>query len=286
MHSLSYYYSLVFGSDTQTGSSPAYVWLADQFGHLFIGFGGLFAILWALATLLGRPVPGYALAVDDPDRKAPLSPRFIWTVALIGLALYCGKELRDISMAGGREAHWVEAWSWDVIEDSLTDIAFVAIGIVLALAHFGVFFRIHPFLVFLAALVAVFGLVAYWLDVFDGLGKTNIPYLARMASVNVSPAAPDNGLVPDANSNPGQGLCEAYQKAPAPPLQCTVLSECKKTHFVIYALRDDEIPTRRLPPKRRQGTPGKPPPARRRVKMKSEYTSGKPSWNCASSALR
>jgi len=234
------FYNLFWGSDTQTGATPAYVWLADQFGHVFVGFGGLFLILWGISWYLGKSTPSYGSKQRGTASQQALSGQLIWIVAGIGLAAYVAKELWDRSIAGPPTSHWLPSWDTDLVEDVLTDIAFVAIGIILALAHFGVLFGLRPIFVFLALLLVAGGLVRYWVPVFETLGKANIPHLARMSHVNLkrepSPAAARS----DAE-------CDANQAGSGPSLQCVLDGSCAKTHHIIYGLTKEDTPE---PPQR------------------------------------
>lgn len=260
MDSLSYYYSLIFGSDTQTGSTPAYVWLADQFGHIFIGFGGVFLLLWAVSLFTGRPLPSFRLKSAQTSDRPPLSDRLIWTVALLWLAGWVAKELYDQSLAGEQVALWLEGWSLDLTQDVATDIAFYAIGVVLALAQLGVLFGLRPIGVFAAMLIVAGALVSYWLPVFDNLGKTNIPHLARISSVSLVPAAPTEAAArPSARSlAPLPEQCVLHREQPGiHPMQCIARGGCSKTHYIVYALTEAELP----PPPNPDPGPGADRPA-------------------------
>ena len=251
MESIKYYIALVFGSDTQTGSTPAYVWLADQFGHVFIGFGGLFLALWLVSGIVRRPLPCYGFGAAGTDGRVTLPGRLIWIAAGLWAALWFAKELRDLSMAGDQTSHWLAVWNKDLIEDVATDMIFYLIGITLALAHFGML-RVRPIFIFLIALLLAGGLCGYWVRVFDDLGKTNIPHLARMSSVTLVPAPPSEGLMQTLNTAPLPPQCGLYEPKPQPALQCTMGGGCGRTHYIIYGLTEADMPT--PPPQGTRGT--------------------------------
>ena len=227
----------LFHSDTQTGSTPTYVWLADQFGHMFIGFGGLFLFTWAAATLSGRTVPGYALSPRE-DGKSTLPRSVIWIIAIGILAVYAYKEWGDLSDAAAGEGLWLKSlpgiWDSDLLWDSVTDFSFVAIGLILALAHFGLF-GIHPSLVLAAMIVCMVVLIRAWLPSFYELGKADVPHFARINTVKLIPAPPETN-----ETLPSQ--CEPYKESEKAPLQCVAEGTCTKTHFVLYGFKKGELP--------------------------------------------
>ena len=203
----------LFHSDTQTGSTPSYVWLADQFGHMFIGFGGLFLFTWAIATLFGRTVPGYALSPRE-DGKRTLPRSVIWSIALAIAAVYAYKERGDL-LEGVGENSWLQSLTnlqpSDLFWDFATDFSFVAIGLVLALAHFGLF-GIHPSLVLAAAVLCIIGLTRVWLPSFEELGKADVPHFARINTVKLAPTA-------STVTGPLPAKCVPYKETEKAPLQ-------------------------------------------------------------------
>ncbi len=262
MESVNYYINLVFGSDTQTGSTPAYVWLADQFGHIFIGFGGLFLILWVISGVTRRPLPSYGFGGVSASSRAALPGWVIWLVAAIWAAVWFRKELRDFSLAGEQAGTWLSVWTKDLVEDIATDMAFYLIGILLALAHFGVI-GLRPVAVFIGTLLLAGVLVGYWLTVFDSLGKTNIPHFARMSTVKLVPQPPSAALTQAVNSGtPLPRECSLYQPGTGPALQCTVRGGCDRAHYVIYGLTDADMPP---PP-----PPGTPAGVGHRIAMQGD----------------
>jgi hypothetical protein len=87
-------YSNFVGSETQNPYSEAYIWMANQFGHLFIGFGGLFLMTWIASYYFHRPAPGYSYGgrLIDPSGRPTLESRTVWLLAAAWLAVWMAKE--------------------------------------------------------------------------------------------------------------------------------------------------------------------------------------------------
>jgi len=250
MHTLKHYINLVFGSDTQTGSTPAYVWMADQFGHVFIGFGGLFLVLWMVSGVMRRSLPCYGFGAPEPGQRALVPHKAVWIAAGAWGGLWLVKELYDLSLASAPTASWLFPSTTDLVSDFATDVSFYAIGMIIALAHFGVL-GIRPFFVFLATLAFASWLVAHWVNLLDHLGNTNIPHLARIADVHLLPEQPSPTLRKALETDPLPRQCALYEPKAEPALECTANGTCNRKHFILYGLTADDMPP--LPP---LGSPG------------------------------
>ena len=63
--------------------------------------------IWAIATLFGRTVPGYALSPRE-DGKRTLPRSVIWSIALAIAAVYAYKERGDL-LEGVGENSWLQS---------------------------------------------------------------------------------------------------------------------------------------------------------------------------------
>jgi hypothetical protein len=257
------FYELIFGGDTQTGASPLYIWLADQFGHIFIGFGCVFLVGWIVASITRRAVPSYQLARPGARsaESTALSTSTVLTIGIGVLAFWVLKEVADLCLANWSSSQWIVVSYSDMISDFFTDIAFYSIGIALAFAHFGVF-RLKPLptLLLCSGVAALLGVI--WVPIWIGLGETNIPFMARMTSVELVPEAHATrmeNVLPEISSAPEKCLAAPSQPQPAvdmtgnralrsqgqanPVLDCVVGNNCPdKTHYIVYGLKRDEMP--------------------------------------------
>jgi hypothetical protein len=225
-----------FGSDSQGGYPQSYIWMANQFGHVFIGFGGVFLGVWIASMIARRPAPSFSYAHRRLGGEPTLSSRTVLIIGLAWLALWLAKEWAlDVALASERTAYWVTPYSRDLILDCLADSYFYLVGVGLALAHFGVLpLSPVPLLAGFFALAAA--IAAYWLPERSRLETLNTPYFARLSSVQL-------GLVPRAFSTrlPSTEAMYARAERSEPLLQTLMETPLKPRHTVICGSRRDGL---------------------------------------------
>lgn len=220
------------GSETHNGLGQEYVWLANQFGHTFIGFGGVFLFVWIVSLATKKPVPTYTFK-SDISAQDTFSLKWIRYIAVVWLSIWLFKEYCDFSAAREQSETWVKPYLTDLISDVATDGFFYFAGVTLALAHYGLL-RTPPFIVFLILLV--FGaapLAACWLPVRKSLETVNTPYYARLASVQMKPKTLTNNIAPE---------CVGQGEAAQHPFQFLVEERCPPVHVIVTALTEDDMP--------------------------------------------
>ncbi len=176
-------YTQFVGSETQDPYSESYIWMANQFGHFFIGFGGLFILTWLVSFIRRKPAPSYgfgATLADPTGRRPTLSRKMIWTLALLWLTVWMTKEwLFDFYLMSQETSRLVSPYKADLLYDTATDSFFYLAGIAVALAHFGML-RISPLPVLIYVTLAAFGLAIYWLPIREKIETTGTPYFIRL----------------------------------------------------------------------------------------------------------
>ncbi len=180
----SFIFNNFFGSETQEPYTEGYIWLANQFGHFFIGFGGLFLLTWIASYSSGHPVPSHSFdgRMVDPKGREPIAARTIWFLALAWFVIWMAKEwLYDYSRASQLAFYLVDPFLDDLIWDTATDSFFYTAGIAVALSHFGLF-RLTPIPIFLIVFVLAVGLATYWVPARQRLETAGTPYFIRLNS--------------------------------------------------------------------------------------------------------
>ena len=173
-----------FGSETQEPYTEGYIWLTNQFGHFFIGFGGLFLLTWIASYASGRPVPSHAYEGQIVNRQGrePVTTRTIWFLVLAWFLIWMSKEwLYDYSRASQLAFYLVDPFFNDVFWDTATDSFFYTAGIVVALSHFGLV-RPTPIPVFLSVFIIAVALATYWVPARQRLETAGTPYFIRLNS--------------------------------------------------------------------------------------------------------
>jgi hypothetical protein len=178
-------YDSFFGSETQNPYSERYIWMANQFGHFFIGFGGLFLLTWIASYALRRPAPSYSYGCTmvDPQGRPAVHTATVWWLAAAWLAIWMAKEwLFDYARGGYIAWIYVDPFKDDLIWDTATDSFFYTAGTAVALAHFGAL-RLAPIPVLAAVFVIAAGLASYWLPARGKIETTGTPYFLRLSGL-------------------------------------------------------------------------------------------------------
>ncbi|NJM33404.1 MAG: hypothetical protein HC850_00490 [Rhodomicrobium sp.] len=178
-------YKSFFGSETQNPYSESYIWMANQFGHFFIGFGGLFLLTWIASYWLRRPAPSYSYGCNmvDPQGRPTVRAATVWWLAALWLAIWMAKEwLFDYTRGSYIAWIYVDPFKDDLIWDTATDSFFYIAGTAVALAHFGAL-RLAPIPVLASVLVIAAGLAAYWLPAREKIETTGTPYFLRLSGL-------------------------------------------------------------------------------------------------------
>ncbi len=178
-------YNSFLGSDTQAPYSESYIWMANQFAHFFIGFGGLFLLTWVASYYLRKPAPSYSFGARmvDPKGRPAVGLRTVWTLAAIWLLIWMAKEwLFDYARGSYIAWIYVDPYNDDLMWDTATDSFFYIAGITVALAHFGAI-PIAPIPVLAGVIAIAIALGTYWIPARDKIETSGTPYFLRLSGI-------------------------------------------------------------------------------------------------------
>jgi hypothetical protein len=176
-------YTQFVGSETQEPYSESYIWMANQFGHFFIGFGGLFVLTWLMSFIRRKPAPSYSYGskMVDPTGRQTLSATMVWMLAALWFAVWMSKEwLFDYLLMSREASQLISPFNNDLVFDTATDCFFYTAGIIVALAHFGML-RISPLPILFYSGIAAFLLALYWLPEREKIETAGTPYFIRLS---------------------------------------------------------------------------------------------------------
>lgn len=230
------------GSETQSPYSESYIWMANQFGHFFIGFGGLFLLTWLTSFIRRKPAPSYSYGskLVDPTGRQTLSAGVIWTLAIFWFAIWMSKEwLFDYLLMSDEASKLISPFHRDLVLDTATDSFFYTAGILVALAHFGKL-RISPLPVLIYSGIAAFLLTIYWLPEREKIETAGTPYFLRLTGpdlgVDISSGDADQkgfiSKITQESQTRTRGLIQAVEET-AYPLDYMMASPPGKRHQIL-----------------------------------------------------
>ncbi|HEY7990443.1 MAG TPA: hypothetical protein VID77_03550 [Stellaceae bacterium] len=161
----------LFGTkDVQDAITATYVWMADQIGHLTLGFVPTVLLCW-IASLIWAD---WAFANSEW--------RFLVYLVLAGAVFgyWVSKELTDLADSEARATDIFPLDSGDILWNVKTALLYFAVGGVLGLAAF-----VHWYLVPVALAIAIWPALAvafWWLRRKLAFQQAGLPYLFRLAN--------------------------------------------------------------------------------------------------------
>ena len=151
------YHDLIGSKDAQDASTLTYTWVADQFGHVTLGFIVTLA-LWALISIIWR-------GIDVPWRPA-------WAAILVAAAIVL-KEVYDFVCEWNRRQKCFRFDVGDVLFNCATSCIYTGAAVaVVAVLFFAWGLLAAPVLVLLSLPVA-----KYWLRRKIALQQSDVPFL-------------------------------------------------------------------------------------------------------------
>jgi hypothetical protein len=155
----------LFGSkDAQDASTLTYTWVADQFGHVTLGFIVTLAV-WALISIIW------------PD--ADTSWRAAWAAILVAVAIVL-KEAYDFVCEWDQRQKCFRFDTRDVLFNCATSCIYTWIGAVVAVV--AVRFFAWSLLATLVLVVLSLPVATYWLRRKIALQQSDVPFLYRLAN--------------------------------------------------------------------------------------------------------
>ena len=161
----------LFGTkDVQDAITATYVWMADQIGHLTLGFVPTVLLCW-VASLIWA---------DWPFADSPWRFLVYLALALGVFGYWVSKELADLSDSEARATKVFPLDSGDIVWNVKTALLYFAVGGALGLAAF-----VHWYLVPVALAAALWPALAvayWWLRRKLAFQQAGLPYLFRLAN--------------------------------------------------------------------------------------------------------
>ncbi len=177
--------------DVQDAITASYVWMADQIGHLTLGFVPTLLFSWIWHGIWARWIaPANAFAPASPFAPV-LYPAGLVLIAAGIFGYWVSKELADLKDTRGRAGHVFPFDSGDLVWNVKTALLYFGIGGILATTAF-----IHWYCLlgtFLLVLWPAFRVAFWWLRRKLAFQQAGLPYLYRLTNFSggIAPAAHD-----------------------------------------------------------------------------------------------
>ena len=163
----------LFGTkDVQDVATASYVWLADQTGHLALGFIPTLALCWVWRLTIGSVLPEPAILLGY----------VVLAAAVFGFWVY--KEREDIRASHDNAGKVFPFDSGDIVWNVKTALVYFGIGGAIALTAFAA-----PLLLLLVVPVALwpgFAVATWWLRRKLAFQQAGCPFLYRLANFTTS----------------------------------------------------------------------------------------------------
>ena len=162
----------LFGTkDVQDAITATYVWMADQIGHLTLGFVPTILLCW-IASLLWH-------AIGWSETSGWRDVIFVVLAALV-IGVWASKELTDLKDTSGRTTGTFPEDSGDIVWNVKTALLYFGIGDLLGLAAF-LWWVLVP-IVLVLALWPALAVTFWWLRRKLAFQQAGLPYLFRLAN--------------------------------------------------------------------------------------------------------
>lgn len=162
----------LFGTkDVQDAITASYVWMADQIGHLTLGFVPTILLCWIISLIWS--------GVGQPPLEGWQRAIFLVPAAAV-IAVWGRKELNDLKEASGRTTGVFPPDSGDVVWNVKTALLYFGMGDLLGVAAF-----LRPILVPIVLVLSLWPALAvlfWWLRRKLAFQQAALPYLYRLAN--------------------------------------------------------------------------------------------------------